>query len=285
MSGRVSLGIVCAVALINCGCNAINNTLERSWTRIQHSLDLLDIRQDTRQELLKQEQEALEASAAQQRQIAQAEAKRRQMEMEFCRANQEALQRQVQSQVRDSVDSKLSFNVNQGLEIGELEVDEAALKKLLDKRAEALKRPARVPREAITRGPCNSCSEKACGCNHGLIRRLCHLCRHRRCGCRQEKDCGGPEALTRLEREPMVRPLRPTEIPLKLPVRLTFGMQNPQVTETSIRREPILGPPREPLTRDCVEKGKCQHCIGGRCRLHRRGGGLLPPPTPRPEID
>ena len=37
--------------------------------------------------------------------------------------------------------------------------------------------------------------------------------------------------------------LRPTEIPLKLPVRLTFGMQQPRIEAVRVRREPVMGPP------------------------------------------
>ena len=170
--------------------------------------------------------------------------------MQFCQANQEALQRQVKSNVKDSVETKVNFNVVQGLEAGELEVDVPELQALMKARDQ--------PQEALQqqpKAPC-SCCDQPCGCEPGQIRRHCPRCRHKEC--EAEKKCGGPEALTRLQQEPLKRPLRPAEIPLKLPVRLTCGMNGPEMQAAKIIRTPNI---QEPLIRD--QNGQCDRC--GKC--------------------
>ena len=97
--------------------------------------------------------------------------------------------------------------------------------------------------------PC-PCCDQPCGCEPGLRRRHCPRCRHKEC--EAEEKCGGPEALRKLAQEPLKRPLRPAEIPLKLPVRLTFGMHGPEMEAAKIRRTPNIP---EALTRQCDRCG------------------------------
>jgi hypothetical protein len=42
-----------------------------------------------------------------------------------------------------------------------------------------------------------------------------------------------------LQQQPLKQPLRPAEIPLKLPVYLTFGVQQPEMERARIRRQPV----------------------------------------------
>jgi hypothetical protein len=247
-SFRISLAIAMTLALASSsGCAGVGQRVENwcyglsIWSQEKH--ELADIRQDTRVALAEQEQEALRLEAQREVEAARLDAERRRLEMDFCRANQEALQRQVKSNVRETVESKVAFNVEQGLEVGELQVDVEALQALLKQREqEAQQRP---PQEAVKR-PC-PCCDAPCGCEPGMIRRFCPHCRNK--PCEAEKDCGGPEALKRLEQQPVKRPLKPAEIPMKLPVRLNFGFQQPEMEAARIRRVPEL--PQEAVKRPC----------------------------------
>lgn len=231
--------------------------------KAQTKHELADIRHDTRLALAEQEQEALRLAAARDVEAARLDAERRRLEIEFCQANQEALQRRVKQGLRETVESKVAFHVEQGLEVGELEVDVEALQRILQERErEAQRRPP--PQPPIQKAPC-SCCDQPCGCQPGLLRRFCPHCRHK--PCQAERDCGGPEALARLEQEALQRPLRPTEIPMKLPVRLSFGFEQPEMEAARIRRVPPPG--QEPLQRpcDCCPKGgydplPCTHPAG-----------------------
>lgn len=207
-------------------CNAI--LVHAETTR-----DLADIRRDTRSEFAEQEQEARRQAAERDVANARLAAQREQFAREFCIANQEAQQEQLQRQIKDTVQSKVAFNVEQGLEVGELEVDTVALKELLDKREQEQKQPP--TQNQNQKQPC-PCCDRACGCGSGFLRRLCPHCRHKRCEC--EKDCGGQEQIAQLQQQPQVQPLRPAEIPMKLPVRLTFGFQQPQIEQTKVRHQP-----------------------------------------------
>lgn len=228
--------------------------------RAKEHQDLAEIRRDTRDELADQREQARKEAAEQEIQAAKLAAERTRLENAICQANQEALQRKVKENLRDKVESKVAFNVEQGLEVGELEVDMKELEAIIEQRKNEPP-PSKEPPEAVKR-PC-TCCDAPCGCEPGLLRRLCPKCRNK--PCEAEKKCGGPEALTRLEQEPMRRPLRPTEIPLKLPVRLTFGMQNPEVEAVRTRKELPPSITQEPVQRDCVEpcdKGQCpQHAV------------------------
>jgi hypothetical protein len=237
------------------GCAGVNQHLTNWYyglsLRVQEKHELADIRQETREALAEQQQEALRMQATRDVELARMDAERRRLEMEFCRANQEALQREVKRNIRETVESKVAFNVEQGLEVGELEVDVQELQALLKQREqEQVQRP---PQEAVRR-PC-SCCDQPCGCEPGLLRRLCPRCRHK--PCEAERDCGGPEALRRLEQQPLKRPLRPAEIPMKLPVRLNFGFQQPEMEAARIRRVPDV--PQEAVKRPC------DRCTEGYC--------------------
>lgn len=220
------------------GCAWTSNVMRGIADRIEHKQELADIRYETKRRLADERQEALRSDS-----------RIGQLESQLCNAGQEALQRQVEAQIKDKVDSQVAFNVSQGLEVGELEVDVEALQKLLDKRkTEALqKKPVQKgphqkgpfqksshKNDSLQKSYCD-CDEQECGCRPGLLKKFCHHCKHKKCNC--EKDCGGPEALQRLAQEPLTKPLRPTEIPMKLPVRLTIGMENPRVLKTRVRQD------------------------------------------------
>jgi hypothetical protein len=239
------------------GCAGVGQRIEgwcyglSAWSQEKH--DLADIRQDTRVALAEQEQEAMRLAAQRDVEQARLAAERQQLEMEFCRANQEALQRRMKSNVRETVESKVAFNVEQGLEVGELQVDVEELQALLKRREEQPPTPELPLRK---KQPC-SCCDAPCGCEPGLIRRNCPRCRHK--PCEAEVTCGGPEALARLEELPVKRPLRPAEIPMKLPVRLNFGFQQPEMELARVRRVPNVELP--------LERGPCNRCTepGGQC--------------------
>lgn len=87
---------------------------------------------------------------------------------------------------------------------------------------------------------------------------------------------------------PQRQPLRPAEIPLKLPVRLIFGMQNPQIQETQIHRLPYQQQEQQ-QEQPCDERGVYQkgyntvdqpydHGHGG--HGHGAHAAVLPPEPP-----
>lgn len=249
----VALAAVAAIAAAgSSGCRHFAGAYNATLIRAQEWHDLARIRHDTRDELAAQREEARRVAARQEVEAARIAAERQQLEAEFCQANQEALQRQVRANVRDVLESKVAFDVEHGLEVGELEVDVEELQELLKKRQEEIRRPP----EPIRRPPC-ACCDQPCGCEPGLIRRLCPHCRHK--PCEAERDCGGPEALARIEQEGLRRPLKPAEIPLKLPVRLSFGIQQPEMEAARIRKQPILQEQiRRPCPHPCDDPSHCR---------------------------
>ncbi len=231
------------------GCATVGNMYETALMHMQKRNDLAGIRQDTREELAEQRKEAAQLAAERDLQAAKIDAEQKQMEMEFCKMNREAQRQALKRQVQDTLQSKVAFNVTQGIEVGELEVDVDALQELLKQREQQRQDdgPPRVPQ----RSDCG-CDFKECGCAAGRQKRFCFDCRHKSCSSCQkggkpdEDDCGGPAAMRQAMHAPR-KPLRPAEIPMKLPVKLSFGMENPEVEEARIRRQPITGPgiPRE----------------------------------------
>lgn len=288
MKLRIALTLITGLVAINAfsGCAYMSNIMRGIANRIEHKQELADIRQETRERLAAERREALRTDS-----------RVGQIESQLCKAGHEALQRQVEAQIKDKVDSQVAFNVSQGLEIGELEVDVEALKKILDER-EAAQGPPEAQQKPTQKGPnqkgpfqksslqkvaCN-CDERECGCRPGLWKKFCRKCKHKKCGC--EPDCGGPEALRRLAQEPLKKPLRPTEIPLKLPVRLTFGMENPRVLETRVRQEvppEALRQGPEPLRKDKVNGGPS----GGSTNPEPDCPAISTPlpPVPVPDVD
>ncbi len=251
-SDMLRLSVLTVVALTGMGltgCAAAGRHVAELYSvaliRAQESRDLSRVRQDTRDEMAQQREEARRIAAERDIEQARMAAQRAQLEMEFCRANQEAQQQQLQRNIRESVESRVAFNVVQGLEVGELEVDVEELKGLLEQRE---KQPPQ-PQQEAQKEPCECC-DRPCGCKPGLIRRHCPHCRIK--PCEAELNCGGPAALAQLEQQPQRQPLRPAEIPLKLPVRLTFGMQNPSLEQARIRREPLISQPQ-------LEGKPCDH--------------------------
>lgn len=254
--GTCWLCLVVTIAGLS-GCRVVGRrVLEASdavATRAHAACDMSDIRHDTRDELAEEREKARRIAAEREVQQARMEAERLRLEMQLCRANQEREQERLRSNIRENVESKVSFNVRQGLEVGELEVDQTKLKELLKQREE---QPFTDTPNQPFKQPC-SCCDKTCGCTPTSVRRHCLHCRHKKC--EAEKDCGGPEALREIAQQPFRQPLRPTEIPLMLPVRLTFGMQNPRVEETKITSEPFTdtNPPKR-CTEACAQVDKNQ---------------------------
>mgnify|MGYP001588309348 CR=1 FL=1 len=97
-------------------------------------------------------------------------------------------------------------------------------------------------------------------------------------------------------KQPQKQPLKPAEIPMRLPVKLTFGFQQPQLEQAQIRRLP---PPSQ-----SQEGGPCSKCgmPGGNCRcpdscvdpVHSAPGsapvsgsqeGPIAPPKPEPDAE
>jgi hypothetical protein len=209
------------------GCSRMWSAL---FIRLDEKHDLAEIRRDTREELAEQREEERRLAAEDEVEQARLNAERARWEAEFCRCNKEMEQERLRSNIRETVESKLAFNVEHGVEVGELEVDVERLKEMLQQREQP---PPQLP----VKRPC-PCCDAPCKCGSGFLRRLCPHCRHKHC--EAEKDCGGPEALARLEQQPLKQPLRPAEIPLKLPVFLTFGVQQPLMERARIRRQPVF---------------------------------------------
>ncbi|MEX2174213.1 MAG: hypothetical protein WD872_07615 [Pirellulaceae bacterium] len=265
------------------GCATLERWSSAVIVRAQQSHQFADIRTETRQELSQQLMEERRLAAEREVEQARIAAERMRLETEFCAANQEQLREQLKSNIREEVESKVAFNVRQGLEVGELEVDEEELRELLKERDQ----PPPVPPRAPVTEKCKSC-DAPCGCEPGLLRRHCHRCRHK--PCEAEKTCGGPETLALLEKQPFRQPLRPTEIPLKLPVRLSFGMQQPVLESARIRRQPIVDQPR-----DQFREGPCPKPCTDPANPYGQGlpstGSLQPaapiqaPPQPLPPVD
>ena len=250
---NVVLGVTIGIlATAGTGCHHLTGLYNATLIRAQEHHDLARIRQDTREELAVQREEARRLAAERDVQAARIAAERERLEMEFCRANQEALQMRVKSNIREELESKVAFNVVHGLEVGELEVDTEKLQELLKERERL---PVQAPPLPVKR-PC-SCCDVPCGCEPGLLRRHCPRCCRK--PCQAEQKCGGPEALTQVEQLPLRKPLRPAEIPLKLPVYLSFGMEQPAMEAARVRRQPLIEQPlRQPCPYPCDDPaGRC----------------------------
>jgi hypothetical protein len=271
---RIRLAIVATLAFLSTGCAGVGQRIENWYyghsIRAQQHHELADVRQDTRVALAEQEQEALRLAAEREVEQARVAAERARLEMEFCAANQEQLREQLRSNIREEVESKVAFNVRQGLEVGELVVNEEKLREMLKEREQPPPGPPRAP----VREKCKCC-DAPCGCEPGLLRRHCPRCRNK--PCEAEKDCGGPEALALLERQPFRQPLRPAEIPLMLPVRLTFGMQQPEVEGARVRRQPII---EQPPPRDQFREGPCPVPCTDPANLYQKGLPSAQPTMP-----
>jgi hypothetical protein len=126
---------VAVLALSLGGCSALsqhlNGMLDVLSIRARQHRELSSIRQDTRAKLAAQQQEVLKTESQREVEEARIDAQRRQLEAEFCLANQEQQQRQVKDKLRQTVESKVAFNVEQGLEVGELEVYNVGLMVLI----------------------------------------------------------------------------------------------------------------------------------------------------------
>ena len=252
--------------------------------------DLAAIRRDTREALAEQEGEALRIAAERDVTEARLAAERQRLEIEFCQANQERLQQRIKENIRQTVESRVAFNLEHGMEVGELEVDVEELKQLIEQREQEI--PTQPLQEQPVKQPC-ACCDRPCGCEPGLTRRHCPRCRHK--PCEAEKKCGGEEMLTQLQQQPVKRPLRPAEIPMKLPVRLTFGFQQPELETSRIRRIPNI--PEQPFLQPCDRCGhrECQcnpPCVGhsqpatNETPATGKNGnaGKVPPPIPPPPV-
>jgi len=251
------------------GCNALARWGSAVFVHCAESHDLAQIRHDTREELSEQLIEERRQAAEREVELARYEAGRRQMESQFCLANQEALQQRLKSNIRQQLESKVAFNVTQEIEVGELEVDTEKLKELMAQREQP------PPVEQFQQPPpkCPCCDEP-CRCGSGFHRRHCPHCRHK--PCEAEQKCGGPEQLQQVERQPFRQPLRPAEIPMKLPVYLSFGMQQPQMERARIRQQPVL---REEFREQFKQPCPCDAPVGGMPCVAPVGPPIKPPPA------
>jgi hypothetical protein len=297
-SFRNGARIVAVVALASCcGCAGVGQRIENwcygvtLWSQQKH--ELADVRQDTRAALAEQERAAMQVQAQREIEQARLDAERRRLESELCLARQQQEQRLIKEQMQHALESKVAFNVQQALEVGELEVDTEALKQLLEKREQEQKQPPTQPQE-VPKRPC-PCCDQTCGCGSGFVRRLCPHCRHK--PCEAERDCGGPAMITQLQQQPQKQPLKPAEIPLKLPVRLSIGFQQPQIEQAQVRIQP---PPvqeqRVPCDRcpRCAQPAASCQCpascvdpagVQGRLPPFERGQETSEPLPPMPEPD
>jgi hypothetical protein len=252
------------------GCLAVNQhitgVLDTLSIHAKQHRDLAAVRSDTREKLAEERESLRRAEAQKQVEQARIDSEQKRLEMELCIANQQQQQEQLRSNIRQSLESRIAFNAQHGLEVGELEVDIEALKSLIEKREQQRQRQTLPPSP-----PC-SCCDKPCGCRPGLLRRLCPRCSRK--PCQAEIDCGGPAALAQLKQEPLREPLRPAEIPLKLPVKLTFGVQQPQVDQPRVVRQPLTDTQKG-------DRPRCPDCgrPGGRCVCPDScvDGSLAPP--------
>ena len=266
----LALGVLAVTGLA--GCNTLARWGNAVFVHCAESHALAQIRHDTRSELTEQLIEERTQAAEREIELARYEAERRQLENQFCLANEEALRQQLRSNVREQLESKLAFNVTHGIEIGELEVDTEKLKEVMAQceqpRVEPFRQPPKCP-----------CCDEPCNCGSGHRRRHCPHCRHK--PCEAEKKCGGPEAFSQLEQQPFRQPLRPAEIPMKLPVYLSFGMQQPAIERARIRQQPLLQqePFREPFRQPCP----CDAPVGGMpCVAPVGPSPIYPPPAGSP---
>jgi hypothetical protein len=276
---RILFTIVLGLPLLS-GCAGLNNFYELAAFRMGSHHDLADIRRDTREQLAEERLEAKQIAAERELQQLQVDLERQKLEMQFCQANIAAQQQQLASQIRDNLQSKVAFNVEQGLEVGELEVDVEQLQQLLKQRKKDAAAPT-LSQNASQKSTCGF-EERLCGCEPGLRRKHCLRCAHQKCGCPPENDCGGPAALQQAQTSPQ-RSLRPQEIPMKLPVRLTFGMQNPRIEEARIlRRPPPYTQPQLQQKGPQQKSEGCEPCQKGNCALHHHftSTELPPPPVP-----
>src|SRR5262249_350398 len=85
-----------------------------------------------------------------------------------------------------------------------------------------------------------------------------------------------------LQQQPQKQPLRPAEIPMKLPVRLMFGFQQPQLEQAQIRRQPQeQNIPCDRCPRCDAPRGQCQ-CPPTGTTIYK---GLQAPPSESAPID
>jgi hypothetical protein len=249
MTGRTIVLFTAAVTCtLSTGCmhlsQLVSNVHRSAAIRMENHRELSKLKLETNADLAAEKQEAKQLAAERERQQLRASLAQQKLEMQFCQLNQQA----QRARIRDDVHSKVAFNVVQGLEVGELEVDVEQLQQLLDQRKQEQQNVTMSPQIGGPTQKSCVCDSRHCGCYPGRLKRDCSACAQKACDCPKQNDCGGPAALqTAMQQGP--RPLKPTEIPLKLPVRLTFGMQNPRVEQTQIMPglpySPQMGPPVE----------------------------------------
>lgn len=190
--------------------------------------------------------------------------------------DRECLQRKTEESVR----SKLAFNVDQKFDVGQLQVNQDELERLMDRRKKEHEELSKLTQELNDKArreyiqqlkdnlqsqgapPARAplVEEEKCGCNQ----EVCVCARPRRELFRApERSCQYPEPLMAAKppkfREPVKQPILPTEIPLYLPIRLGVSMENPTVQDSRIRRLPLetaQDNPRENFRGPC---NKCKH--------------------------
>src|SRR5687767_9875985 len=110
------IALAAAMVSSGTGCAAMGRAWSAFFIHVEESHDLHEIRRDTREELAEQREEARREAAENEVEQARYAAERVRWEEEFCRCNQEAAQERLRSNIREEVESKIAFNVRQGLE-------------------------------------------------------------------------------------------------------------------------------------------------------------------------
>lgn len=271
--------IFVAAASLACvlgGCSSLNqmaaNYHELKADRMDFRADLRDIEHQQRQAARQFDRERAEVVA---------------LSDAACRDRQRAA---LQDQIHNQLQSKVAFDVNQGIRVGALQVDMDRLKKLVEQREAEFKRRQQqiddlnrrsqlqrdramqdyLQRQQARQFENPNCGREAarqdvCGCERQCQCGECQECRSpcKKCG-KKKRRCNPPrDPLIEQPpiRQPVREPILATEIPLMMPVTLEFGMDNPQIEEARIRRMPaydLTQPPREPAREPCSCEAGCE---------------------------
>lgn len=220
----------------------------------------------------------------------------------------------LRDQISQEVDTKLGFNVAQQFTVGQLQIDQAKLKALIEDREKdfnerqklvdelneqedrryraALRDYANSQRQAITDEPVcgqqpNTCQET---CEPTCCGTPCTCCPTFCCKCKQ---CKCPPQLVPLQappkRQAVRQPILPTEIPLMLPVQLQLEMGNPTIQDSTVRQLPLRNLEQRPTPccppPSCNRQPPCGQSVEPNGSPNNAAATeVLYPPRPRPLV-
>ena len=251
-SGVAFLGCIAIAA--SSGCASIARAPARAAQRVTDYVQCVEEECALKDRQRQMQRQALldEIAAEREEEIAELETRRQAL-----KAEQELHRENLRNQTQESLQSKLSLNFDQSVRVGQLQVNTEQLKALIDQREKdhqalskfydemeerrrelLLQQNRKKLEEALSRGDAKAAEQALADCSQPR-----------------------PEALRPAQalKQPLQRPILPTEIPLMLPVTLAVGMENASITETRVRRQPQ----KKPCLRE-AEKG-CQTCPGPGC--------------------